>query len=443
MFELIHRHKKLAAGVIAVASISFLFWIFTVQDIKQMFGLKRCVASVNGSCITMREFRYNLLRASGGGDTERLGILKDRVLSEMVQLEIISLRAKDLGVFTSSLELAEGIKTDRAFFEGGNFSMEAYEEMVERLGLTTEEYEDITRKFLNFVKLNKLFHFTNYMAEMERLFLDKISKTFLSGEAYFVKKENFKTRIDVSEKEIMDYYEKNKDKFKTEEVKIFRIWKTTNKEKAHKIYNSLKSNKGVHEGYEEIRVEGKNLNDLSELSKYAKKLTLHDRLYISKEGNQYVIVFLHSVIAPRIKEFNEVKDNVKNILLDIKAEKYLLKEINKLKNKLLNNEKIGIKPLNFNDSHISEFIKLFNISSTETISLIFSDQKVFGPYRKGDDYVLIRINLRKMSKDSANYDSLSEFLINSKITDLMTLYIEKAFRDADIKVNEEYLEKLQ
>ncbi|MDQ7083020.1 MAG: hypothetical protein Q9N34_08845 [Aquificota bacterium] len=64
-----------------------------------MFGLKRCVADVEGSCITLREFRYELLKYANLMEKEDLrSIVKRQVLYSLVNREALYIKALRLGI---------------------------------------------------------------------------------------------------------------------------------------------------------------------------------------------------------------------------------------------------------------------------------------------------------------------------------------------------------
>ena len=442
MFEFIHKHKRLAAVVIAVASISFIFWLFTVQDIKQMFGMKRCVVAVEDKCVSIREFRYNLV-LSGNFDInepERKRILIDQVLTAVVQREILFSRAKDAGVYVSSAEVLDFITKNPSFQENGRFSPRKYTDFIERLGLTAEEYEEILRKDMVARRFFKTIFSVNYFTDEERDFIERIVNTKFDGEAYLIKKSEIIKDIKISEKEILDYYKKNQERFKTEEKYVIRIWRLDRKEKALKLYNDLKN--GLHEGannYEEIELSKSELLNNETFN----KVSMNNRVYITKDRGNYNIYYLHSIIPPKVRPLAEVRPEIEKVLKEEKADSVFQKILINIKRDLVSNKKVNIKKISFINSGIDEFVKLFNVNNSDIIDLIFSDTKVFGPFKTGNDYIIVRINNRKSKDENRSNGFLRELFIRSKAESLLSAYIEKVFRESDIDINREYLDKLQ
>ena len=442
MFELIHKHKRIAAIVIAVASISFIFWLFTVQDIKQMFGLKRCVAVVGDSCITIREFRYNLILAGSFSidNKESRKILIDQVLTGIIQREILMQKSKYIGALASSNEVMDVVTSDPNFLEGKEFSVKKYSEFIERLGLTPEEYEDILREEISVRKFLNVFSKTNYFTAEEQEFIDRIAKTVYNGEAYIIRKSEIIKKIRISENEITDYYNKNRDNFKTNERVIVRIWKISEKGKALKLYNDLKKGTTNEGGNFTEKVVTK---DELKRDETLSKLSLASRVYIEKEGSNYIIYYLHSVTPPVIRPLKDVRAEIEKILRERKANEILSKEVMRIKKQLNENKQVDVKAIKFNNSGIDEFIKLFRLSNVDIIELTFSKLKVFGPYMSGNNYIILKIAERKLADSYNNSTTLNQLFVRSKVESLVSLYMDKVLRKEKIDVNEEYLDKLQ
>ena len=442
MFELIHKHKRIAAIVIAVASVSFIFWLFTVQDIKQMFGLKRCVVVVEDNCVTIREFRYNLILAGSFSidDRESRKVLINQVLTGVIQREILIQKGKNIGALASSKEVMDAVTNNPNFLEGKEFSVKKYADYIERLGLTPEEYEDILRKEISVRKFLNVFSKTNYFTSEEKEFINSIAKTVFSGEAYIIRKDEILKKIKISEKEIEDYYSRNKDNFRTEERYIIRIWEISNKEKALRLYNELK--KGTYNEKENFT---ENIVTKYELKKdkILSKLSLDNRVYIVKETGKYIIYYLHSVSRPEIRPLKDVRSEIEKILKERKADDIFSNEVMEIKKRLSENKGVNLKPIKFNDSGIDEFIKLFKLSNKDIIELTFSKLKVFGPFISGKDYVILRITKRKLSNSRNDSAILNQLFIRSKVESLISFYMDKVFRETKLDVNEEYLDKLQ
>ena len=438
MYAIIQRHKRLAAIIIAVASVSFLFWMFSVADVKQMFGLKRCVASVNGSCITLRDYRHELLRYSDLLENEKLrNVIKRQVLYSLISREALYQKARSLGIVASTKEVVESIKNDRSFFEGGKFSLDKYRNTLRRIGLTPEEYEEDLKKRLTVRKLLNFISLGVYLTDREEEFQKRIMSARFYGKVYLISPSSLKISYRPKEEELKDFYKRNRELFYTKEKKIYRIWKTEDKKEAHRIYGEVKKGK-LPKGGEVLE----NLpNGLPEsVRKELGKLKIAEPYSITKVGNTYYILFLEKEEPRRLRPFEEVKEEVKRRFLEEKRKELARIEAEKVRKLLEEGKKVDYRSLKFDGSSVSEFITLFRIPQKEMLRLIFSKERVFGPYRTAGGYAVVYIERREFKPEKVKEEEkLKENLLTAKRRDLINLFIDKVVKNSDIKVNEDFL----
>ena len=435
MYALILKHKKIAVVIIAVASLSFLFWMFSVADIQQMFGLKRCAAEVNGSCITLREFRYELLKYSDLLDRDELrGAIKRQVLFTLIGREVLYQKALELGVVASDSEVAQVIKSDPSFQKNGSFDMKTYREALERVGLTPPEYETYLKKQLTARRLVDLVSRLVYVTDREREFQERILSTRFEGRVYFVSYEALSKEYKPSEEEIKEFYEENKDKFLTPERKVYIFWETKDKKEAHNIYSSLKKGK-VPEG-------GRELKEVSglpgDVSKELERLSEDNRFTITKVKGTYYVIYLKEIEPKRVKPLSEVREEVERMLREEKGWELAEKRAWELKEKLEKGKEVSASSMEFENSSLEEFIKLFRIRGEETLRLVFSKDKVFGPYRMTNGYALVYIEKRRVEPVKAE-GGLVESLKRAKEEAIVNMFVDRLIKDAKVKINEEYL----
>lgn len=439
MYALIQKHKRLAAIVIAVASLSFLFWMFSVADLKQMFGLKRCVADVEGSCITPREFRYELLKYANLMEKEDLrSLVKRQVLYSLINREAFYIKALRLGIVASDREVYDAIRNDSSFQEGGKFSLRKYRETLERAGFTPAEYETYLKKLLTVRKLINFIKMGTYLTDREIEFQERILATRFFGRAYLISPERIKPSSSPTEKELREFYTKNRDRFRVPEKKVYRLWKTEKKEKAHSLYSQIKKGR-VPEGGRKL--EGRELDTLPGQVLQALKSLRVDRPYtLTKSGETYYILLLEKVEPERVKSFEEAKEEIERLYFEEEKEKLSFKKAREIKDALAKGRRVDLKPLRFEETSLDEFMKLFRIQGEEVLRLVFSEEKVFGPYKTGGGYVVLYIEKRVLSEEGVkNMTALKESLKKAKLDSLLNLFADSLMKSMDVKVNEDYL----
>jgi peptidyl-prolyl cis-trans isomerase D len=122
------------------------------------------VATVDGIPIGYTEFSrtyQNLMeniRRQFGGDvndeTIRALNLKEQAVNQLVDRRVILHAADEMGFKVSDEELAISIGAIPAFQSTNGFNVQAYQQVLSRLGLTTEEFEASQREDLLIQKVN-------------------------------------------------------------------------------------------------------------------------------------------------------------------------------------------------------------------------------------------------------------------------------------------------
>ncbi|RLJ71548.1 peptidyl-prolyl cis-trans isomerase D [Hydrogenivirga caldilitoris] len=436
MYGLIQKHKQLAAIIIAVASISFLFWMFSFSDIRQMFGLQRCAATVNGYCITLREFSHELRRYQNFLEKEELrSLVKRQVLYNLVNRELLYQKAVSMGIVASNREVIDTIKQDKSFQENGRFSLSLYRETLERVGITPEEYETTIKKSLTVRKLFKLMEAGIYLSDRELEFQKKIVTARFSGRVYLVSPSSVSLSYKPSLEEMKEFYSKNADRFTAPPTKRYRIWETNNKEEAHSIYRDIKRGK-IPEGGRTVS-EGELPPSVD---KQAKTLTINDPVTLSKSNGKYLVVYLEKLSPRSIRSFEEAKEDIEKLLIEQKKAELVRKIANEIKQKLLKGENVEYRYVKFEDSSVEEFITLFKVRGDEVLKIVFSGEKVFGPYNAAGGLAVVYLERRHFhTGDLKDARDMEDTLLRAKFESLSSMFLQRLAEKASIQINEEHL----
>ncbi|GAB6066639.1 SurA N-terminal domain-containing protein [Aquifex pyrophilus] len=432
MFGLIHKHKRIAIAFIAVASFSFLFWMFSVSDIRQMLSGNPCVATVKGECITVREFRFELLKFAGLLDREGMReVVKNFVLSSLITREVLYLKAKELGLYVSDEEILEEIKKMEEFKENGKFSVEKYREILQRLNITPEEYEEILRKSLMALRVNKLVEFGTYVLPEELEIQKTFESALISGKLYLVRPKDVKLEYEPTEEEIKAYYEKHKEAFREKSEKLYYVWELKDKEKVKEIYKAIKEGK-IPEGY--TKPPEKFKETLEKLKEGEVK--------ILKDNGTYYVLYYKGVKEGRLKSLEEVKEEIKKRLVEEKKREKLREYAEKLMEKLRKEEKVEIKPIKFEKEDFDGLRRIMNLGNRDILLILFGKDMVKGVYPVFGGYAILVVEkVEHKELGERELKEIKERIKGTKSEDLTRLLVNRLVERYGAKVNRELIDR--
>ncbi|RMH02774.1 MAG: formiminotransferase, partial [Aquificota bacterium] len=337
---------------------------------------RKCVAQVGSSCITVREYQRELLRYSNLMQNKEMeSIIKEQVLSGLIAQALLYEKAKELSLVASDEEVVEVIKSDPTFAEGGVFSSSKYKEVLARSGLSPEEYEENIRKLLSIQKLISLLTNSVYVTDKERDTNISVQSVLLNGRLYIISPSEVKLDYQPSDKELFEFYQKNKELFKTQGERVVLLWREKDKEKASNIYKELKEGK-IPQGYQELKLP-KQEEELSPLLKaQAQRLSNENRADLLKEGDAYVVLYLKELKPPGYENFEEVKEKVKEKLLEEKRLSLLEAKAKEVVESLRKGTQVNYKSLNFSDTPAQQLTAVIDIDQKDFVNILFSKDKV-------------------------------------------------------------------
>jgi peptidyl-prolyl cis-trans isomerase D len=439
MYSLVYKNKKFVAGVIGFVSLAFLLWLLWVGGVKDIANIgQNCVAKVDGSCITLRDYRRELLRYGNlaqNKDMERL--LKQQVLESLIVQELLYARAKKLGFLASDQEVIDLIKSDPSFQENGIFSTSKYKESLARLGVEPTEYEEYIRKILTIQKLLNLIGNAVYLTPREEE-INLLSQSFeISGRLYTINPED--VPVSVSEKEILDFYTQNRENFKREPTKVVRLWIEKDKQKAEEIYKALKNRQEVP-NFKEFKLPQQEGEFPTELKGELNRLSPTEPISLIKTGEGYAIVFLFKEETGGYKSLEEVKAQIEKTLKEKKAQEQVKSLAEKVKEDLKQGKGVSYKFLEFSKAPALQLLSVMKLGEKDLFEILLSKEKVFGPYPMLKGYGVLVVQER--SKKEIDQKQRAEFikdLISLKKDATINYYIESLRKGAKVKINRELI----
>jgi peptidyl-prolyl cis-trans isomerase D len=439
MYSLVYKNKKFVAGVIGFVSLAFLLWLLWVGGVKDIANIgQNCVAKVDGSCITLRDYRRELLRYGNlaqNKDMERL--LKQQVLESLIVQELLYARAKKLGFLASDQEVIDLIKSDPSFQENGIFSTSKYKESLARLGVEPTEYEEYIRKILTIQKLLNLIGNAVYLTPREEE-INLLSQSFeISGRLYTINPED--VPVSVSEKEILDFYTQNRENFKREPTKVVRLWIEKDKQKAEEIYKALKNRQEVP-NFKEFKLPQQEGEFPTELKGELNRLSPTEPISLIKTGEGYAIVFLFKEETGGYKSLEEVKAQIEKTLKEKKAQEQVKSLAEKVKEDLKQGKGVSYKFLEFSKAPALQLLSVMKLGEKDLLEILLSKERVFGPYPVFKGYGVLVVQER--SKKEIDQKQRAEFikdLISLKKDATINYYIESLRKGAKVKINRELI----
>jgi Formiminotransferase domain. len=443
MYSLVYKNKKFVAGVIGFVSLSFLVWLLWVGGVGDIANIgQNCVAKVDGTCITLKDYRRELLRYGDliqNRDMERL--LREQVLESLIVQELLYAKAKKLGFLASNQEVIDLIKSDPSFQENGIFSTSKYKESLARLGLEPTEYEEYIRKILTIQKLLNLIGNGVYMTPKEEE-INLLSQSFeIGGRLYIINPED--VSVSVSEKEILDFYTQNRESFKREPTKVVRLWIEKDKQKAEEIYRALRNRQEVP-NFKEFKLPQQEGEFPTELKGELNRLSPTDPISLVKTGEGYAIVFLFKEETAGYKSLEEVKAQIEKTLKEKKAQEQVKSLAEKVKEDLKQGKDVPYKFFEFSKTPALQLLSVMKLGEKDLFEILLSKEKVFGPYPLLKGYGVLVVQER--SKKEIDQRQRAEFikdLLSLKKDTTVNYYIESLRKGAKVKINKEVNRRLE
>lgn len=220
MFDFIHKKKTIVQIVLFIAVLPFMFWGIQSYRSDNNVGY---AAKVNGAEISRRDFEQALrnqqqnLRNILGENFDgalmdnpqmRLSVLENLILQKLAEQE-----ATRVGLTVLETQLAAEIQAIGLFQENGKFSLQRYQDLLQRQGMSARLFEARLADELKQQQLLEGITKSTIIPDTVIKRLLHLSNTKYDINRFTLRPEQFIDQIDPDEAEITAYYDSHRQDF--------------------------------------------------------------------------------------------------------------------------------------------------------------------------------------------------------------------------------------
>lgn len=261
MLELMRKHARnwLVKILLGMVIVVFIFYFGSYSWRRQA----EAIAIIDGKVIPYVEFQkkyQNLIEAYrqrlGGALTDDILKnlnLKQQAYDSIINQAIILQKAKELNIEVTEEEVKASILSNPAFQRAGVFDEKTYQQILRQMKMAPSDFEDAQKTLITTIKLEDILQssvkvsdkevFDLYRFQNEKINVNYLSlsvhnykEKVISGRAYletYLKEnekdfripeqiqikyilfsgQNFVTSVKISDTDVVEYYNRNKDKF--------------------------------------------------------------------------------------------------------------------------------------------------------------------------------------------------------------------------------------
>ena len=221
--------RERAQGWVAWLIVGLLIVPFALWGINEYFGNggKLVAATVNGTEIDQREFqqafyeqRSRMQEMLGSQYDSRIfdPQLRQRVINELVERELLLQNAEAMGYRVSDQAVAATIRSFEVFQENGVFSPERYRQQLQAQGQSPAVFERRIKRALLASQLPTAVAATAFVTDAELDMLIRLQGQQREVAYLTLPLKQYEDASDASEDAITRYYEENRDRYMTPEM---------------------------------------------------------------------------------------------------------------------------------------------------------------------------------------------------------------------------------
>ena len=275
-------------------ALSFIlgFGYFGVVNLTSTGVSTGTAAEVNGEKIPLVQFynvRENLYDQFGEGlqnvPPEAMQFFNVRALQQLVEAKLLAQKAKELGFSVSDQELSESIRSNPSFQQDGKFiGLENYRNVIrEALNMSVGDFESGYREELLVQKIVALINNSAKITDDQLYNLYEVENENINLYYISFHPDEFSNSAEISEGEIIEYYDNNTEQFLTDEQRKIKYIKVNQEDFEKNIKISDDEVNSYYSSYsDEFKDEEGNVKELAEV-----KDEIIKNLRVKRVGNIY------------------------------------------------------------------------------------------------------------------------------------------------------------
>lgn len=443
MIHWMQKHKKWLVITIWISTIAFVGAGFVGWGSYNYGKSGGTVATVGTLNVDMKDLQkeysalYGQYQQMFGGNfnqemADKLN-LQQQAYNNLVQKYLILNLAKKYGIIATDAEVAKELVKYEAFIKNGKFDKNTYIQVLQQNRTNPTDFENAMKNDIVFYKTISIFNSNISNKEMKTL-----------NDIYFSEDEVSINIIDsnsvdksFSEQELKDFWEKNKNNYKTvakykiniEKVKVEGDIKQA-KNTALKKYLALKNNKEAF-ATEEL-IDDKTISFGKDLASII-ALKNGELLKPIQIGDEFVIVKMLEKVAPTSLSFEQASNFVKNDFL-----KNIVKQrLDEKKNELFKNfhgTNIGF----INKEKMPTIASLTTEEVQKLVQEISTSTSVLNATSFANKIVVFKIESSRIgNSDGAKVQSLLQNIEKIKNEEIIMALLDKLQNEYSVKSNME------
>jgi peptidyl-prolyl cis-trans isomerase D len=425
------RHKKWLVITVWISTFAFVGAGFVGWGSYTPGFSNNIIATVGTKEIKMQDLQnqYNALYSqyqntfgqSFNQEMAKQFKLEEIAYNAIVQKFILLNYAQDLGLYITDKDVARYLVSIPSFLKNDKFDKSKYLEILKQNRNTPTNFENQIKNDLLVQKVQTILSTNITNTEIKNLSLlasaqDKVSINIIDSSNFQINKQ-----ID----NIMKYYEKNKNNYKSQEsykIKLtkFKIDKKKKeiRKKALKAYLKLKKKELNFENTLTIAKDSdiftiKNLQKISTSSISSILKPLENKGY-------YIVVKLIKKYSPKILSFDKAKLKVTNDYIYNQKQKLLQKEIQTIISNF-NGEDIG-----FINKDSNQTIKSLTLNQSKQLTQsIYNSPSTINFIKFNNKAVVFKITDSKLNTNIKNDNKLKVLLENIKNNEIISSLLKQ------------------